>query len=88
MWAVKPGVRERPIQFGRPHLSVGAAFRLESKRMIRIDPDALYNAAEVAKLLKWHPRTIRTAARRLGKPPYSRYFTAEEVKRMALRVAK
>lgn len=51
--------------------------------MIRLDPAALYSYSEVVKLLGWCERTVRTAARRIGKAPYSKFFTGDEVKRMA-----
>lgn len=52
--------------------------------MIKLDPAALYSMAEAAKILKCCPRTVRTAARRIGKKPYTKYLTAEEVRRMAV----
>lgn len=51
--------------------------------MIKLDPAALYSYPEVVKLLGWRERTVRTAARRIGKKPYTKFFTGEEVKRMA-----
>lgn len=51
--------------------------------MIKLDPDALYSVREAIKILGWCSRTVRTAARRIGKKPYAKFFTAEEVKRMA-----
>lgn len=54
--------------------------------MIRLDPAALYSYSEVVKLLGWCERTVRTAARRIGKKPYTKFFTGEEVKRMAVGV--
>lgn len=51
--------------------------------MIKLDPAALYSTPEVIKLLGWCARTVRTAARRIGIKPYTKFFTAEEVKRMA-----
>lgn len=51
--------------------------------MIKLDPDALYPIPEVLKILGWNIRTLQRAARRIGKKPYTKFFTAEEVKRMA-----
>lgn len=47
-------------------------------------PSALYSYPEVCKILGWCSRTVRMAARRIGKAPYSKFFTGEEVKRMAV----
>lgn len=52
--------------------------------MIRLIPDILYSTAEAAKLFSVDRRTIRRMARRIGKKPYVRFFTADEMKRMAV----
>lgn len=51
--------------------------------MIKLQPDALYSVREAIKILGWCERTVRTAARRIGKKPYTKFFTAEDVRRMA-----
>lgn len=51
--------------------------------MIKLDPSALYSYSEVCKILGWCSRTVRTAARRIGKKPYTKFFTADDVRRMA-----
>lgn len=52
--------------------------------MIRITPDALYTAAEISAKLGWCSRTVRRAARRIGKKPRCKFFTSDEFKRMAV----
>lgn len=51
--------------------------------MIKLDPAALYSMREVVKILGWNIRTVQRAARRIGKKPHAKFYTPEEVKRMA-----
>lgn len=53
--------------------------------MIKLQPDALYTIPEVVKILGWNIRTVQRAARRLGIKPYTKFFAAEDVRRMATR---
>ena len=54
--------------------------------MIRLDPQGVYTAKEVAKMLGRSLETVRKWARRLNKPKPSQFFSAEEV-RQILRVS-
>ena len=50
--------------------------------MIRLQPNAVYTAQEVAKMLGRSLKTVARAARRLNKPKPARFFSAEEVRRI------
>lgn len=45
--------------------------------MIELNPHGIYSAAEVAELLDWSERTVRRAARRLGKKRGAMFSAAE-----------
>lgn len=54
--------------------------------MIRLHPDAVYTAQEVAKMLGRSLKTVARWARRLNKPKPAQFFSAAEV-RQILRVS-
>jgi transposase len=49
--------------------------------VIRLDPNGVYTAKEVAKMLRRSERTVSRAARRLGKKRGS-WFSANEVRQV------
>lgn len=51
--------------------------------MFKVQLDAIYTLAEVRAMLKVDRKTVRKWAERIGIPPFTRFFTGEQVRRMA-----